>query len=80
MHAPTEPFFFFFFEKKTKLKKTAQAARAGCGVESRNSCERDDEFSAVVTTVVMPGNDDADRFRALVLDWFTCRSAPGLAA
>jgi alanine-glyoxylate transaminase/serine-glyoxylate transaminase/serine-pyruvate transaminase len=41
-------------------------------------CERDDEHSPVVTTVMMPAGHDADRFRGLVLDRFNMSLGAGL--
>jgi len=41
-------------------------------------CERDDEFSPVVTTVVMPDGHDGDWFRSIVLDRFNMSLGAGL--
>lgn len=57
----------------------AEAARAAVrawGLEIQ--CERDDEHSPVVTTVMMPDGHDADRFRATVLDRFNMSPGAGL--
>ena len=60
-------------------RRLAEAARAAVRAWNLEIvCERDDEASPVVTTVMMPGNHDADRFRALVLDWFNMSLGAGL--
>ena len=41
-------------------------------------CEREDELSPVVTTVLMPAGHDADRFRAVVLDRLNMSLGAGL--
>jgi alanine-glyoxylate transaminase/serine-glyoxylate transaminase/serine-pyruvate transaminase len=64
------------FARHRRLAEAARAAVRAWNLEIL--CERDDEFSAVVTTVVMPGNHDGDRFRALVLDWFNMSLGAGL--
>ena len=60
-------------------RKLAEAARAavrawGLGIQ----CEREDELSPVVTTVMMPDGHDADRFRSLTLEQFNLSLGAGL--
>ena len=63
----------------TRHRRLAEAARAAVrGWHLEILCERDDEYSSVVTTVVMPGDHDADRFRAIVLDRFNMSLGAGL--
>ena len=64
------------FARHRRLADAARAAVRAWGLEIL--CERDDELSPVVTTVVMPGNHDADRFRALVLDRYNMALGAGL--
>src|SRR5207342_395350 len=64
------------FTRHRRLAEAARAAVRGWNLEIL--CERDDEHSAVVTTVVMPGDHDADRFRAVVLDRFNMSLGAGL--
>jgi alanine-glyoxylate transaminase / serine-glyoxylate transaminase / serine-pyruvate transaminase len=67
------------FERHRRLAEAARAAVRAWGLEI--VCERDDELSPVVTTVVMPGgpgHNDADRFRAVVLDRFNLSLGAGL--
>ncbi len=66
------------FARHRRLAEAARAAVRAWNLEIL--CERDDEFSPVVTTVVMPGglDDDADRFRAIVLDRFNMSLGAGL--
>jgi alanine-glyoxylate transaminase/serine-glyoxylate transaminase/serine-pyruvate transaminase len=64
------------FSRHRRLAEAARAAVRGWNLEIL--CERDDEHSAVVTTVVMPGDHDADRFRAVVLDRFNMSLGAGL--
>jgi len=64
------------FARHRRLAEAARAAVRAWNLEIL--CEREDEFSPVVTTVVMPGHHDADRFRALVLDWFNMSLGAGL--
>jgi alanine-glyoxylate transaminase/serine-glyoxylate transaminase/serine-pyruvate transaminase len=60
-------------------RRLAEAARAAvCGWNLEILCERDDEHSPVVTTVMMPGGHDADRFRQVVLDRFNMSLGAGL--
>jgi alanine-glyoxylate transaminase/serine-glyoxylate transaminase/serine-pyruvate transaminase len=63
----------------TRHRRLAEAARAAVhGWNLEILCERDDEHSPVVTTVVMPGDHDADRFRQIVLDRFNMSLGAGL--
>jgi alanine-glyoxylate transaminase/serine-glyoxylate transaminase/serine-pyruvate transaminase len=66
----------------TRHRRLAEAARAAVRAWNLEIlCEREDECSPVVTTVVMPGgpgNHDADRFRAIVLDRFNMSLGAGL--
>jgi alanine-glyoxylate transaminase/serine-glyoxylate transaminase/serine-pyruvate transaminase len=64
------------FTRHRRLAEAARAAVRAWGLEIL--CEREDELSPVVTTVVMPGNHDADRFRALVLDRYNMALGAGL--
>ena len=67
------------FDRHRRLAEAARAAVRAWGLEIL--CERDDELSPVVTTVVMPGgpgHNDADRFRAIVLDRFNLSLGAGL--
>ena len=60
-------------------QQLAQAARAAvCAWNLEILCERSDEFSPVVTTVVMPDGHDADRFRQIVLDRYNMSLGSGL--
>src|SRR5262249_24919414 len=42
------------------------------------ACAREDEYSPVVTTVMMPADHDADRFRSIVLERFNMSLGAGL--
>jgi alanine-glyoxylate transaminase/serine-glyoxylate transaminase/serine-pyruvate transaminase len=64
------------FTRHRRLAETARAAVRGWQLEIL--CEREDEHSPVVTTVLMPGGHDADRFRAIVLDRFNMSLGAGL--
>ena len=64
------------FARHLRLAAAARAAVRGWGLEI--ACEREDEQSAVVTTVMMPEGHDADRFRAGVLDRFNMSLGAGL--
>jgi alanine-glyoxylate transaminase/serine-glyoxylate transaminase/serine-pyruvate transaminase len=64
------------FTRHRRLAETARAAVRGWQLEIL--CEREDEHSPVVTTVMMPGGHDADRFRAIVLDRFNMSLGAGL--
>jgi alanine-glyoxylate transaminase/serine-glyoxylate transaminase/serine-pyruvate transaminase len=64
------------FARHRRLAAAARAAVRAWGLEIL--CEREDEFSPVVTTVVMPAGHDADRFRSVVLDRFNMSLGAGL--
>jgi alanine-glyoxylate transaminase / serine-glyoxylate transaminase / serine-pyruvate transaminase len=64
------------FDRHLRLAAAARAAVRAWGLEIL--CERDDELSPVVTTVVMPDGHDADRFRAIVLDRYNMSLGAGL--
>ena len=60
-------------------RRLADAARAAVRAwELEIQCEREDELSPVVTTVLMPAGHDADRFRAVVLDRLNMSLGAGL--
>jgi alanine-glyoxylate transaminase / serine-glyoxylate transaminase / serine-pyruvate transaminase len=57
----------------------AEAARAAVRAWALDiACEREDECSPVVTTVMMPDGHDADRLRTLVLERFNMALGAGL--
>jgi alanine-glyoxylate transaminase/serine-glyoxylate transaminase/serine-pyruvate transaminase len=64
------------FARHTRHAEAARAAVRAWGLEI--ACRRDDEFSPVVTTVMMPSGHDADAFRALVLEHFNMSLGAGL--
>ena len=64
------------FTRHRRLAEAARAAVRGWNLEIQ--CERDEEHSPVVTTVLMPGGHDADRFRQVVLDRFNMSLGAGL--
>ena len=74
------------FARHRRLAEATRAAVRGWGLEI--ACARPDEASPVVTTVMMPASakarageletDDADRFRAIVLDRFDMSLGAGL--
>jgi alanine-glyoxylate transaminase/serine-glyoxylate transaminase/serine-pyruvate transaminase len=64
------------FTRHQRLAAATRAAVRAWGLEIL--CEREDEFSPVVTTVAMPAGHDADRFRSLVLDRFNMSLGAGL--
>ena len=64
------------FARHQRLAKAARAAVRAWNLEIL--CERPDEFSPVVTTVVMPDGHDADRFRQVVLDRYNMSLGSGL--
>jgi alanine-glyoxylate transaminase/serine-glyoxylate transaminase/serine-pyruvate transaminase len=64
------------FARHRRLAEATRAAVRGWNLEIL--CERDDEFSPVVTTVVMPPGHDADRFRQIVLERFNMSLGSGL--
>jgi alanine-glyoxylate transaminase/serine-glyoxylate transaminase/serine-pyruvate transaminase len=60
-------------------RRLAEATRAAVRAWNLDIlCERDDEFSPVVTSVVMPTGHDADRFRQVVLERFNMSLGSGL--
>jgi alanine-glyoxylate transaminase/serine-glyoxylate transaminase/serine-pyruvate transaminase len=64
------------FARHRRLSEAARAAVRGWGLTI--ACERADEYSPVVTTVLMPDGHDADRFRARVLERFNMSLGAGL--
>jgi alanine-glyoxylate transaminase/serine-glyoxylate transaminase/serine-pyruvate transaminase len=64
------------FARHRRLAEAARAAVRAWSLEIQ--CERDDELSPVVTTVVMPGGHDEERFRAIVRDRFNMSLGAGL--
>ena len=64
------------FARHRRLSEAARAAARGWGLEI--ACERADECSPVVTTVLMPDGHDADHFRARVLERFNMSLGAGL--
>jgi alanine-glyoxylate transaminase / serine-glyoxylate transaminase / serine-pyruvate transaminase len=64
------------FARHLRLAAAARAAVRAWGLQIL--CEREDELSPVVTTVVMPDGFDADRFRAIVLDRYNMSLGAGL--
>ena len=64
------------FARHRRLAAAARAAVRAWGLEIL--CDQEDEFSPVVTTVVMPSGHDADRFRSIVLDRFNMSLGAGL--
>jgi alanine-glyoxylate transaminase/serine-glyoxylate transaminase/serine-pyruvate transaminase len=64
------------FARHRRLAAAARAAVRAWGLEIL--CEREDEYSPVVTTAIVPEGHDADRFRAIVLDRFNMSLGAGL--
>jgi alanine-glyoxylate transaminase / serine-glyoxylate transaminase / serine-pyruvate transaminase len=64
------------FARHERLAEAARAAVRAWGLEI--ACERADEYSPVVTAVMMPDGHDADRFRATVLERFNMSLGAGL--
>src|SRR5688572_9675348 len=64
------------FARHLRLAEAARAAVRAWNLDIL--CERDDEFSPVVTTVMMPTGHDADRFRQVVLERFNMSLGSGL--
>ena len=64
------------FARHRRLAEATRAAVRVWGLEIQ--CEREDECSPVVTTVVMPDGLDADRFRQVVLERFNMSLGSGL--
>ena len=64
------------FARHRRLAAAARAAVAAWGLEI--ACARADEYSPVLTTVMMPESHDADRLRAVVLERFNMSLGAGL--
>ncbi len=67
------------FARHRRLAAAARAAVRAWGLEI--ACEREDEYSPVVTTIMMPDSDadvDADGFRSIVLERFNMSLGAGL--
>jgi alanine-glyoxylate transaminase / serine-glyoxylate transaminase / serine-pyruvate transaminase len=64
------------FTRHRRLAAAARAAVQGWGLEIQ--CEREDEQSPVVTTVVMPEGHDADRLRTIARERFNLSLGAGL--
>ena len=64
------------FARHQRLAAAARAAVTAWGLEI--ACAREDEYSPVLTAVMMPSGHDADRFRAVVLDRFNMSLGAGL--
>ena len=64
------------FARHRRLAAAARAAVRGWGLEIQ--CEREDEYSPVVTTVVMPDGYGADRVRTIARDRFNMSLGAGL--
>ena len=64
------------FARHQRLAAAARAAVSAWQLEI--ACAREDEYSPVVTTVMMPDAHDADRFRAVVLERFNMSLGAGL--
>ncbi|MFN2446033.1 MAG: alanine--glyoxylate aminotransferase family protein [Vicinamibacterales bacterium] len=64
------------FARHRRHAAATRAAVAGWGLDI--ACERADEWSPVVTTVMMPSGCDADTLRALVLERFNMSLGAGL--
>ena len=64
------------FARHQRLAAAARAAVAAWGLEI--ACARADEYSPVLTTVMMPESHDADRLRGVVLERFNMSLGAGL--
>lgn len=64
------------FARHRRLAEAARAAVRAWGLEI--ACQREDEFSPVVTTVMVPTGHDADVFRSTVLERFNMSLGAGL--
>jgi alanine-glyoxylate transaminase / serine-glyoxylate transaminase / serine-pyruvate transaminase len=64
------------FARHRRLAEATRCAVQAWGLEI--VCARADEYSPVVTTVLMPGGHDADRLRRVVLDRFDLSLGAGL--
>jgi alanine-glyoxylate transaminase / serine-glyoxylate transaminase / serine-pyruvate transaminase len=64
------------FSRHWRLAEAARAAVRTWALQV--ACQREDEYSATVTTIMMPDGHDADRFRAIVLEQFNMSLGAGL--
>jgi alanine-glyoxylate transaminase / serine-glyoxylate transaminase / serine-pyruvate transaminase len=64
------------FDRHQRLAAAARAAVTAWQLDI--ACAREDEYSPVLTTVMMPESHDADRFRAVVLERFNMSLGAGL--
>jgi alanine-glyoxylate transaminase/serine-glyoxylate transaminase/serine-pyruvate transaminase len=64
------------FARHQRLAAAARAAVTAWGLEI--ACAREDEYSPVLTAVMMPPSHDADRFRGVVLERFNMSLGAGL--
>jgi alanine-glyoxylate transaminase/serine-glyoxylate transaminase/serine-pyruvate transaminase len=64
------------FARHRRHGEATRAAVRAWGLEI--ACSREDEYSPVVTTVMMPAGHDADRFRRVVLERFNMSLGAGL--
>ena len=64
------------FARHCRLADAARAAVRAWGLEI--ACERPDEYSSVVTTVMMPDGHDSDNVRAVASDRFNLSLGAGL--
>jgi alanine-glyoxylate transaminase/serine-glyoxylate transaminase/serine-pyruvate transaminase len=64
------------FARHCRLAEAARAAVRAWGLEI--ACERPDEYSSVVTTVMMPDGHDSDKVRAVASERFNLSLGAGL--
>ena len=64
------------FARHRRLAEATRAAVAAWGLDI--ACQREDEYSPVLTAVMMPAAHDADRFRSVVLERFNMSLGAGL--
>ncbi len=64
------------FARHCRLAEAARAAVSAWGLEI--ACERPDEYSSVVTTVMMPDGHDSDKVRAVASERFNLSLGAGL--
>ena len=64
------------FARHRRLADAARSAVAAWGLEI--ACQCPDEYSSVVTTIMMPDGHDADTFRSLVMERFNLALGAGL--
>jgi alanine-glyoxylate transaminase/serine-glyoxylate transaminase/serine-pyruvate transaminase len=64
------------FDRHARLAEATRSAVRAWGLEL--GCERSDEYSNVVTTLMVPDGHDADRLRALTLERFKLSLGAGL--